>query len=116
MMNDACIYMNALLYGDAYIMDGYIGVYRIHDTNISKTIGCDFIIDNLKEKEKVFFKMNSTPKYWWYKQFKLTFVYYVVTNPSKEKIKKLIQWGIKHHHRSYKLIIYLLYRYCKVFI
>ena len=114
MMNDACIYMNALLYGDAYIMDGYIGIYRIHDTNISKTIGCDFIIDNLKEKEKVFFKMKSTPKSWWYKQFKLTFIYYAITCPSKDEMKKLIRWGIKHYNKSVKLLVYLLYRDIKL--
>lgn len=62
MMNDACIYMNALLYGDAYILNYFIGIYRVHDTNISKTIDCDFIIDNLKEKERVFYKMKYTPQ------------------------------------------------------
>lgn len=116
MMNDATIYMNALLYGDAYILKDYIGIYRIHNTNISKTISCYFIIDNLKEKEKILHRMPNLSRNWWYKQFKLTFVYYAITNPPIKEERELITWGIKHYNKSCKLLAYLFYRFGKTFV
>lgn len=53
MVNDSSIYMRALLSGDAYIMDDFIGVYRIHDKNITYSLSVDFLIENLDEKKYV---------------------------------------------------------------
>ena len=50
MMNDYAIYLRALVYGDAYILPGYIGVYRLHSTNISRSIPVNFLLRNMEER------------------------------------------------------------------
>lgn len=83
MMNDASIYMRALLYGDAYILPDRIGVYCLHEGNLSKHLTGDFILKNLKEKVWVFDKAcdlgNPLPKRWITEQFDRT-VFYFLSN------------------------------------
>ena len=81
MMNDASIYMRALLYGDAYILEDEVGVYSLHEGNLSKHLTGDFILANLKEKGWVFDKSfdmgNPLPKRWITEQFDRTVFYYL---------------------------------------
>ena len=50
MVNDASIYLRALLIGDAGIIDSIVGVYRIHGSNITFTLSKEFLVENLEEK------------------------------------------------------------------
>ena len=98
MLNDSSIYLHSLLYGDAYILDDVAGVYRIHKSNITFNLKVDFLIDNLDEKKKIYFKLRDkieeiNARAWWHEQIDLTLKYYVNnTDCSKEQLKKLIDW------------------------
>ena len=98
MLNDSSIYLHSLLYGDAYILDDVAGVYRIHKSNITFNLKVDFLIDNLDEKKKIYFKLRDKieeikARAWWHEQIDLTLKYYVNnTDCSKEQLKKLIDW------------------------
>lgn len=59
MVNDAPIYMRALMAGDIYIMKDVIGVYREHSQNISKSLPTDFLIANIEEKRKIYKILDS---------------------------------------------------------
>ncbi|RDC54266.1 glycosyltransferase family 2 protein [Pedobacter chinensis] len=98
MVNDVSIYMRMLLYGGAYILDDFIGVYRVHDNNITKSLTSDFIIENLDEKKYIFGKGKDqnviSDKNWMTKQFFLTISYffsYSKTNISD--LRKILKWG-----------------------
>lgn len=93
MVNDSSIYLRGLLSGNAYIMNDFIGVYRIYGNNISNSIKDKFLIDNLKEKKYVYqqienreFHINLTT--WWYQQVFITLNYYI--NGTKPDIKSFL--------------------------
>lgn len=54
MMNDASIYMRAACFGDVCMMKDWVGVYWFHETNISKNLPFEFIIENLDEKNNIY--------------------------------------------------------------
>ena len=113
MVNDSSIYMKALSYGDAYIFNQYIGVYRIHKTNISKSLDYRFVIQNLKEKGVILNqnkKLLKHPHLWWLQQYRLTYNYFMASNPSKEDEKEILKWGKQNLHHSWLLNIYLIYK------
>ncbi|CAH1219288.1 hypothetical protein PAECIP111892_04708 [Paenibacillus auburnensis] len=53
MVNDASIYLRALLIGDAGFIDTIAGVYRIHGNNITFNLSQSFLIENLEEKRLI---------------------------------------------------------------
>ena len=98
MVNDVSIYLRALLFGDAFLMDDLIGVYRIHGTNISKSLSSDFIVENLDEKLHVF-KMGLengtiTDRLWLKKNYDVTLEYYFRgSDATFGDLKRLLKWG-----------------------
>lgn len=116
MVNDCPLYLRALLVGDIYIESEPVGVYRVHDKNISKSIGADFIIENLKEKEYIYKELKKNKigfdlSFWWYEMVKVTVDYFIYSNPSDDEKRKVFKWCINHTHVSIRLILYLL-RFC----
>ena len=110
MVNDASIYLRALTVGNAYILDEKIGVYRIHSSNISKSLDPDFIIRNIEEKNYVFNIVKNRlrfPSIWWFQQFRLTYNYFINSLPNKESKLKVLSWGQKHLNNSIELYIYI---------
>lgn len=101
MVNDASIYMRALVWGGAYIINSIIGTYRIHDNNITKYLSSNFIIENLEEKKiirdmaklnYIFLDIN-----WLKIQYFLTIDYYFKNNKYKiNDVHKIYLWGIKN--------------------
>lgn len=92
MMNDTSIYLRALTQGDAYIFNRFIGVYRVHSSNISKSTPHQFILDNIKEKSNIYnlaqktFDINLDN--WLYNQILDTFRYYVIDSNCNYKYAK----------------------------
>lgn len=101
-LNDTQIYLRGILAGDVYISDKVIGVYRVHGGSIGKKLSLDFIIDNLKEKEKIAHhssKLIKDGKKWLYKQSSITLFYYVQSSEEIEwskLIKFLREFTIKN--------------------
>lgn len=98
MVNDVSIYMRTLLYGSAYIMDEVVGVYRIHDNNITKSLTADFIIENLSEKKYIYTKGLAqgviTDKGWLSKHFLLTITYFFkYSKTSISDLPKMLKWA-----------------------
>lgn len=94
MFNDSSIYLRALLVGDAYIVNDIWGIYYVHDNNISKSIDCEFIVENMKEKYKVYTIMLNDgfeEKNWIVNQFDLTIRYFFTGNNTK-KLNILVKW------------------------
>lgn len=118
MMNDASIYLRSLTQGDAFIFDDYIGVYRVHTSNISKAIPHQFILDNIKEKNNIYNlasnKFDINLKNWLLNQILDTFRYYVVDSKCKfDKAKDFINTASKITSIS-KLTLY--YNYLKFLV
>lgn len=98
MLNDSSIYMRALLTKPAYILDDSVGVYRVHDKNITFNLKLSFLLENLQEKKNIYdiIKQEAildTPEEWLYEQIMLTADYYVsYSKPMQEEFDTLIQW------------------------
>lgn len=121
MMNDSAIYLKSLLLGDAYIMDDIIGVYVVHNQNISSNLSADFLIDNLSEKLKVSKEIRhhqrlSDYNFWFKHQILATSHYYIYeTKPGLLEFSKVLFWISKRIHLSlYSVIISLSYSYLKM--
>lgn len=118
MVNDASIYMRALLYGDIYVLDDIIGVYRQHNSNITNNISSSFIIDNLEEKKHIFMESKrlklNLPMDWLKLQYQLTIYYYFTNNNYLfNDIFRISSWGHKNGCETYwsitkKMIKYFL--------
>jgi len=110
MVNDAAIFMRAFLYGDFTILSDTIGVYRIHDSNITKNLSSEFIIENLCEKYNVYkmagsFGLNLSPQ-WIKDQFNLTESYYFKNSLyGLRDVIRIHLWGIRHKTSSFKRLI-----------
>lgn len=112
MVNDCPLYLRALLVGDIYIESEPVGVYRIHDRNISKSIDADFIIENLKEKDCIYQLLKKHRgsfdlSFWWYKMVRITVDYFIGANPSIDEKRKVLRWSVNHTHKVIRLILYL---------
>lgn len=55
MMNDSAIYLRSLLFGNAYMLEDVIGIYTVHESNISKSLNLPFLYANLIEKRRLSF-------------------------------------------------------------
>jgi len=114
MVNDAAIYLRSLLYGDVYQMDEPVGVYRIHDTNITKSLSSDFIIENLSEKKYVYDKAIVSGIIsnvdWMKEQFLLTVEYYFRwSKPTLLDLFKILKWAKANDISSHMLKTSKLY-------
>ena len=112
MMNDASIYLRALMMGGyTYVNNKIIGVYRVHNSNISHSIKADFIIKNLEEKKYVYnYLKKQNIDYnldkWLENEVRLTIMYYFNGNEkSASKRRKLLLWVLKNV--SFKLYMEL---------
>ncbi len=118
MLNDSSIYMRALLKNKVYILEDFIGVYRVHDKNMSFNLKLDFLLDNLDEKKRIdniIKEKNLIEKEnnWLYEQVMLTARYYVTgTKPSRENFEKLLSWCNENMENS-KIIQELTNLYLK---
>lgn len=103
MLNDMPLYMRSLTVGGTvFFMEDTIGCYRIHNTNISKTMTWDFIRANLEEKHIVkqqieCKKLFSSTRDWWLKQIEITVNYFIYgSHPTMLEWKKARKWCLEH--------------------
>jgi glycosyltransferase involved in cell wall biosynthesis len=117
MVNDSSIYLRSLLYGSAFIMDDMIGIYRIHDQNITNSLDSNFILQNLQEKkyvQKIAQAQNllSDPDEWMKKQFLLTIVYYFSSSRINfSDLKKMTQWVNKAITKNKNVVSLLVLKF-----
>lgn len=108
MVNDSSIYLRGLMVGGyTYANNKIIGIYRIHNSNMTSNVKTDFIIKNLDEKKYVYNYLKNTGvsfdlDKWLEDEIKLTVLYCFAGNKeSKYKRKRLLLWVLKNV--SYKL-------------
>jgi len=96
MLNDNGIYLRALTAGNAYLSATVVGNYRIHDSNISKSLSEDFIIQNLDEKaaiqKRLPFVNVLERQIWLYRQTWMSIRYYIWNHPG-EPYLKIRRWA-----------------------
>lgn len=111
MVNDMAIYMRCLTSGKVFFLEDYIGVYRIHASNISKSISVDFIIENLLEKYYIYNLVKETdafeaPDKWWIKQIEVTVSYFVFdSHPKLAALSKVKKWCLANSSQQDKIKI-----------
>lgn len=117
-MSDSSLYMLALLGGDAYIMEDFVGVYRIHNQSMTqKGSNLNWRLGVFAQKEYIFEHIKNeikNPEEWWQRQFFLTYRYFAKSSCRKEKIM-LLKWGLIHHH-SYQMSLHVIIKLFKVIL
>lgn len=99
MMNDTSLYLRAFMVGGkvSYI-DKIIGVYRIHNKNITFNVKADFTIKNFEEKEYIYNYivkegLIKKPQKWYEKQIAITARYFLNgKEKNKKEISKVLHW------------------------
>lgn len=91
MVNDSCIYLRALLTGDAYVLNEISGVYRVHSKNITFNLSTDLVNKNLIEKVKIYKELKKNdlidnPENWLKRQINLTIKYFQDNNNKRKKV------------------------------
>ncbi len=97
MMNDTSIYMRAACFGDVCMMKDWVGVYWVHESNISKKLPYNFILENLEEKNNIYQlickQFNTENPNWLVSQQMITINYYLNSRRlSLFKFLKLKKW------------------------
>lgn len=109
MVNDASIYLRALLIGDAGFIDTLAGVYRIHGNNITFNLSQSFLIENLEEKRNI--RNMAVERYgyskpemneWFNHNVYDTISYYLMNSAkSHTDFKFMYSWASNHSPQAY---------------
>ena len=109
-ISDIAMYMNALVWGDAYILPETSAVYRFHDKNLTYHLSFPFMFNVLREKERVYRDVKKDlplPQEFWYNHFKITYLFFKDGNASFGGKVKMLLWGYTHAHNNIPLISFL---------
>ncbi|MHA6533137.1 glycosyltransferase family 2 protein [Paenibacillus sp. BAC0078] len=109
MVNDASIYLRALLIGDAGFIDTIAGVYRIHGNNITFHLSQSFLIENLEEKRLIRnmaierYGYNKTEMNEWFNHNVYDTISYYLMNSAKSHtdFKSMYSWASTHSPKAY---------------
>lgn len=119
-MSDVSIYMLALLGGDAYILEDYVGVYRVHSRSLTKKRSDPtWILGVMTQKEFFFHKIEkkiNNPSGWWLRHFELSYSFYANTSRDRLNKIKLLRWGLVHNNGCVGLLLYISKQFLKVLI
>lgn len=113
-MSDSSMYMNALLHGNAYIMDDVVAVYRIREKkgkSLTTSASLPFIINVLKQKESLYYQAKTRiprPRDFWSYQFINTYSLLANKPDCRREQISLVKWGLMHLHGSIKLLSFLI--------
>ena len=118
-ISDVPMYMNALLWGDAYIIPETSACYRFHENNLTYHLSFPFIYNVVREKERIYRdakKQLLNPKEFWYHHFRISYLFYKDGNATILGKLKLLYWGITHLHRNNNLFRLIIKEFVKCFV
>ncbi|MGB2524422.1 glycosyltransferase family 2 protein [Leuconostoc suionicum] len=122
--NDTTIYLRSLLRGGGFIIDEFIGMYRVHSNSLTKSIDADTLLLHIDEKEKLLSELNWTlaeKNIFYLKQSEMNLGYYILRNnqPEYKKVFNWINQKPKKNRKKLKLIASkfivkkYFYQFCK---
>lgn len=118
-ISDVCLFLNALLCGDAYIINTPVAVYRFHEKNLTYSLPFSFMFNVLREKERVYCdarKLLSAPQDFWYHHFRITYFFYKDGRASFKGKMKMLMWGLAHVHGNDRLLVLIMKEMIKCII
>lgn len=118
-ISDVCLYLNALLCGDAYVLNKTVAVYRFHEKNLTYSLPFGFMFNVLKEKERVYCeacRLLPRPHDFWYNHFRITYKFYKNGKAASNEKLKMLGWGMEHLHSTYSLFKFIVKEFLKVII
>lgn len=97
MMNDSSIYLRALCFGDAYLLDMIVGIYVLHGSNISTALPHKFLMENLEEKKNIYHlakaQYTCDVSKWYREQIYSSVRYYFAgTKCTAEQRREVLAW------------------------
>lgn len=106
-IGDSTVYQRALLLGQPYILDNVVGVYRIHESNSTKSINANFVIETLDSqrltKDLAIKEYNYDIKSmedWFNKRANISFAWFLNTRHiSLENALTLLQYANENNIR-----------------
>lgn len=116
-ISDIAMFMNALLWGNAYVMKEPVAVYRFHDGNLTYSLPFSFIFNVIREKERIYRdakKSLPNPYSFWYNHFRITYLFYKQGKATFRGKLKLLFWGLCHLHCNKTLFVFILKQIIKV--
>lgn len=80
-VNDSLIYASCLLYGDAFIANGFVGNYVIHKGNISSNVPLSVLENTYLGKKEIARRLpfKGIKNIWLFKQMKITLGYFLLS-------------------------------------
>ena len=118
-ISDVCLYLNALLTGDAFIINEPVAVYRFHEKNLTYSLPFWFMFNVLKEKERIYCDAQKSlprPKDFWYNHFRITYLFYKDGKATFRGKLKMLLWCLMHLHANLQLCRFVLKEFVKLFI
>lgn len=118
-VSDVCMYMNALLWGDAFILKEIVAVYRFHENNLTYSLPKEFMMRVIKEKERVYLDsvgLLDDSIGFWYEHYRKTYLFYREGKPSRKNKFSFLFWGLSHSHASKKVVSFCIKEMLKAFI
>lgn len=108
--NDTTIYLRALLCGGGYLLNEFIGMYRVHNNSLTKTIDADTLLLHIDEKEMMLSELNwnsSEKNDFYLNQSKMNLGYYILrnANPNYRKVFRWINKKSKKNRNKLRLIV-----------
>lgn len=118
-ISDVCLYLNALLIGDAFIINEPVAVYRFHEKNLTYSLPFWFMFNVLKEKKRIYCDAHNSlprPKDFWYNHFRITFLFYKDGKATFRGKLKMLGWGFMNLHANLQLCRFVSKEFVKLFI
>lgn len=118
-ISDIAMYMNALLWGGAYLIKKPVGVYRFHDGNLTYSLTFSFMFNVIREKERIYLdarKHLPEPDSFWFNHFRISYQFFAEGNKSTKDKLRLLFWGMTHSHGNKKLAIYIIKQLIKTIV
>ncbi len=106
-VDDRVIYLRALLGGDFWLLSEHVGVYRVHESNFSRTVSADFTITLHRENRMIYDEicrraLLALPMEWWYAQAWIVLRFYIQNPGSSLLGLGKVFWWLLRQHISFK--------------
>ena len=121
-MSDSSIYIDALLHGDAFILDEIVAEYRVQHkkgNSLTTSASLQFIENVLKQKESFYYQVKTRiprPKDFWSFHFIKTYELLAQKKNCESEKQQLLRWGFRHTHGSLRMIYFLFHQTIRVLL